>query len=93
MGAFILSIILAGLKVYQAYLVKPIFDKGLSSQSTIEEIIFLAGTLLTVVLLNFPSRFFHSLYRLRSGHVAPAGFRARFPAFGRGRGNSRSSRA
>lgn len=63
-GAFFFSIILAFLKVYQAYLVKPIFDKGLSENATLNEVLFLAGTLFFVMILNFPSRFLH-FYWLR----------------------------
>ena len=63
-GAFLLSFVLAGLKVYQAYLVKPIFDKGLSDSATLEEVLILAGILLGVMIINFPSRFLH-FYWLR----------------------------
>jgi subfamily B ATP-binding cassette protein MsbA len=63
-GAFLLSFVLAGLKVYQAYLVKPIFDKGLSEKATFEEVLLLGGILLAVMLINFPSRFLH-FYWLR----------------------------
>jgi len=63
-GAFLLSFVLAGLKVYQAYLVKPIFDKGLSDQATLEEVLVLGGILFGVMVINFPSRFLH-FYWLR----------------------------
>lgn len=58
-GAIALSIVLAILKMSQAYLVKPIFDKGLSPSSTLEETLMFAGILLGVMLINFPCRFFH----------------------------------
>lgn len=58
-GAVILSLFLVALKVYQAYLVKPIFDKGLSSEGSLEESLKFAGILMAVMLINFPCRFFH----------------------------------
>lgn len=58
-GAFALTFVLAGLKVFQAYLVKPIFDKGLSDTGTLVDALFLAGLLFSVLLVNFPARFFH----------------------------------
>ncbi len=63
-GAIIFSFILAALGGAQLKLVKPIFDKGLSPDSTKEEALFLAGLLLLIGLINFPCRFFH-FYWLR----------------------------
>ena len=57
--AIFFSFVLAGLKGMQAYLVKPIFDRGLRPDSSIEENLFLVGQLLLIVLINFPARFFH----------------------------------
>jgi subfamily B ATP-binding cassette protein MsbA len=58
-GSVIFSFVLAGIKFYQAYLVKPIFDKGLSQESTFEQALQLSLILLGLGLLNFPARFFH----------------------------------
>jgi len=58
-GSVILSLVLAVLKGLQAYLVKPIFDKGLSDTSSLSEAAFLAGVLFLLMLVNFPARFFH----------------------------------
>ncbi len=54
-----LSFVLAGIKGAQVYLVKPIFDKGLSPSSTFEEAMYFAGVLLGLGIINFPARFFH----------------------------------
>ncbi len=58
-GSFILSFALASIKFLQAYLVKPIFDKGLSSEASFEEAAILAAILLGLGFVNFPCRFFH----------------------------------
>ncbi|MBP9674591.1 MAG: ABC transporter ATP-binding protein [Bacteriovoracaceae bacterium] len=58
-GSLLFSIPLAGVKVYQAYLVKPIFDQGLSSASSQRDVFFLCAILLGLALLNYPFRFFH----------------------------------
>jgi len=63
-GAILFSFILAGLGGAQLKLVKPIFDKGLSPDSTQQEAMILAGLLLVIGLINFPCRFFH-FYWLR----------------------------
>ena len=63
-GAFVLSFVLAGLSGAQIKLVKPIFDKGLSGQSSFNQFLLLAAALLAIGLLNFPARFFH-FYWLR----------------------------
>lgn len=63
-GAILLSFVLAGIGGLQVSLVKPLFDKGLSPNSTREEAIILAAQLLGLGLLNFPARFFH-FYWLR----------------------------
>jgi len=57
--AILFSFVLAGLKGLQAYLVKPIFDRGLRPDSSLEENIFLVAQLLLIVIVNFPARFFH----------------------------------
>ena len=57
--AIFFSFVLAGLKGMQAYIVKPIFDHGLSPTSTIEDNVTLVLQLLIIVLVNFPARFFH----------------------------------
>lgn len=59
LGSVFLAIILNCLKGYQIYLIKPIFDKGFSPDSTIKEALFLGGLLLGISLLSFPTRFLH----------------------------------
>ncbi|HAZ11906.1 MAG: hypothetical protein A2X86_07355 [Bdellovibrionales bacterium GWA2_49_15] len=63
-GALIFSFLLALLKAWQAYLVKPIFDQGLSATSNLNDALGLAGLLLFIMILNFPCRFYH-FYWLR----------------------------
>ena len=58
-AAFLLSFVLAALTGAQVKLIKPIFDKGLSGQSTLNEVLTLAGLLLLLGVLNFPARYFH----------------------------------
>ncbi|MBT7767768.1 MAG: ABC transporter ATP-binding protein, partial [Bdellovibrionales bacterium] len=62
--AVLLSFALAAIKGAQAYLVKPIFDQGLNSGSSWQDVIVLALTLLALGVINFPCRFFH-FYWLR----------------------------
>ena len=64
MGAVFFSVCLAGISGWQVSLVKPLFDKGLSPGAPREEVLFLAGKLLFLGILNFPCRFFH-FYWLR----------------------------
>jgi subfamily B ATP-binding cassette protein MsbA len=54
-----LSLPLAGLKAYQAYLVKDIFDKGFQPDSPFQEAINLALILVGLGILNYPLRYFH----------------------------------
>jgi subfamily B ATP-binding cassette protein MsbA len=63
--AIILAIPLAALKAYEAYLVKDIFDKGFSPNSTSDQAWMLAGLLILLALINYPLRYFH-FYILRS---------------------------
>lgn len=58
-AASLLALVLAGLAGAQVKLVKPIFDKGLSGESSLTEILTLAGSLFLINLLNFPARFYH----------------------------------
>ncbi len=58
-GSLLFSILLAAIKGGQAYLVKPLFDTGLSPSSTTQDILFLCLTLAGLGILNFPTRFFH----------------------------------
>ena len=58
-GSIFFSFTLAGIKFAQAYLVKPIFDKGLSQNANFDEVLVLAGILLSLGIINFPCRFFH----------------------------------
>lgn len=63
-GALLLSLALAAIGGLQVSLVKPIFDHGLSPNSSREEVYWLAAKLLGLGLLNFPCRFLH-FYWLR----------------------------
>lgn len=64
MGSLLLSFILAGLAGAQVKLIKPIFDKGLTGQTSFDHFLLMAGGLLVLGLLNFPARFYH-FYWLR----------------------------
>jgi subfamily B ATP-binding cassette protein MsbA len=55
----VLAIPLAGIKAYEAYLVKDIFDKGFSADSNAQEAYKLAFILIGLGVLNFPLRYFH----------------------------------
>ncbi len=57
--AILFSLPLAGIKGIQTYLVKDVFDKGLSANSKFEDTLWLAGILLGLGILNYPFRFFH----------------------------------
>jgi subfamily B ATP-binding cassette protein MsbA len=59
LGALFFALVLAGLKWAQAALVKPVFDKGLSPNGSMEETLVLAGLLMLIMVANFPARFFH----------------------------------
>ena len=61
-GAFFLTFVLAGLKVYQAYLVKPIFDKGLSDSGSLNDALFLAGLLFSVLLISLSTQVNFSIF-------------------------------
>ncbi len=57
--SLILSLVLAAIKGAQVKLIRPIFDQGLSEQASWEEVLLLAGILLGLGVINFPTRFFH----------------------------------
>jgi subfamily B ATP-binding cassette protein MsbA len=57
--ATILAIPLSAIKAYEAYLVKDIFDKGFSPQSTFEDARNLALMLIGLGILNYPLRYYH----------------------------------
>ena len=57
--AVLLAMPLAILKSYQAYLVKDIFDKGFSPNSTADDAFFLAMILVALGVVNYPLRYFH----------------------------------
>ena len=57
--ATLLAFPLAAIKAFEAYLVKDIFDKGFSAQSTFEDARNLALILVGLGVLNYPLRFFH----------------------------------
>jgi subfamily B ATP-binding cassette protein MsbA len=63
-SAVLLSFVLAAFTGAQVKLIQPIFDKGLSPDSSLNEILKLSGMLLLIGILNFPARFFH-FYLLR----------------------------
>ncbi|MFP5386419.1 MAG: ABC transporter ATP-binding protein [Bacteriovoracia bacterium] len=54
-----LALPLSGIKAYEAYLVKDIFDKGFSPDSTFEDARNLALILIGLGFLNFPLRYYH----------------------------------
>jgi len=62
--AILFSIFLAGIKGLQAYLIRPIFDKGFHPDSSMSEAYFYAGLLVALTVANFPIRLFH-FYWLR----------------------------
>ena len=55
----LLALPLSAIKAYEAYLVKDIFDKGFSADSTFEDALKIAAILVGLGLLNYPLRFFH----------------------------------
>ncbi len=57
--AALLALPLAGIKAYEAYLVKDIFDKGFAAGSSFEDARNLALILIGLGVLNYPLRFFH----------------------------------
>lgn len=59
LGSMMFSFVLAAIKGFQAYLVKPLFDQGLSQGASAEQAFLLAAMLLGAGILNFPCRFFH----------------------------------
>jgi len=59
LGATLLAFPLAGIKAYEAYLVKDIFDKGFSASSTFQDALSLALLLVGLGILNYPLRFYH----------------------------------
>jgi subfamily B ATP-binding cassette protein MsbA len=57
--AAILAFPLSAIKAYEAYLVKDIFDKGFSPNSTFEDARNLALILVGLGILNYPLRYYH----------------------------------
>lgn len=57
--ATLLSFPLAGIKAYEAYLVKDIFDKGFAAGSSFEDARNLAILLIALGIINYPLRYFH----------------------------------
>ena len=57
--AFLLSFVLAAIEGARLKLIKPIFDHGLSGQSSPQDVYLLAGGIFLIGLINFPIRFFH----------------------------------
>jgi subfamily B ATP-binding cassette protein MsbA len=57
--ATLLSFPLAGIKAYEAFLVKDIFDKGFAAGSSSDDAINLAILLVTLGIINYPLRYFH----------------------------------
>lgn len=75
-AAFMLSFVLAALTGAQVKLVKPIFDQGLSGKAPLTDILFLAGSLLFLGLINFPVRFYHFYWMRLVGEEVNANLRA-----------------
>ena len=57
--ATLLAFPLSAIKAYEAFLVKDIFDKGFSPNSTFEDARNLALLLIGLGILNFPLRYYH----------------------------------
>ncbi len=57
--ATILALPLAGIKAYEAYLVKDIFDKGFAAGSSSEDARYLALLIIGLGVINYPLRYFH----------------------------------
>lgn len=57
--AFLCSIPLAAIKAYQAYLIKPVFDKGFGQGASAEEAFKLAALIFVLALINYPFRYLH----------------------------------
>lgn len=76
-ASFLLSFVLAALAGAQVKLVKPIFDKGLSGDSSLNEVLTLAGLLLFVGILNFPTRYYHFYWMRFVGEKMNSDMRAR----------------
>lgn len=76
-ASFLLSFVLAALAGAQVKLVKPIFDKGLSGESTLNEVLTLAGLLLFIGILNFPTRYYHFYWMRFVGEKMNADMRSR----------------
>ena len=57
--ASLLAFPLAGIKAYEAYLVKDIFDKGFAAGSSSQDAVYLACILIGLGLINYPLRYFH----------------------------------
>jgi subfamily B ATP-binding cassette protein MsbA len=57
--ATILAFPLAGIKAYEAYLVKDIFDKGFAAGSSADDARNLAFLIIGLGILNYPLRYFH----------------------------------
>ena len=60
--ATLLAFPLAGIKAYEAFLVKDIFDKGFAAGSSSADSRNLAFLLIGLGILNYPLRFFHYFY-------------------------------
>ena len=58
-GSIFLSLILVGSKTIYAYLMKPIIDRGIQSDTPLREVYFISGIIVGLGLLTFPTRFFH----------------------------------
>jgi ABC-type multidrug transport system fused ATPase/permease subunit len=57
--ATLLAFPLAGIKAYEAFLVKDIFDKGFASGSSSDDARKLALLLIGLGIINYPLRYFH----------------------------------
>ena len=59
LAAALCSIPLAGIKGYQAYLVKDIIDKGFGPEATSSDAYALAAILFGLAIVNYPFRYYH----------------------------------
>ena len=59
-GSALFGVVLAGLKALQAYIVKPIFDQGLSSQSSADGVYY-TSSILFLIMIIFMKRNFNIL--------------------------------
>jgi subfamily B ATP-binding cassette protein MsbA len=57
--AALCSIPIAGIKVAQVSLVRPIFDNGFSQDASFDDALFFAGIIIGLAIINYPLRYLH----------------------------------